>query len=65
MKLNKDDIYGIIGSLAFHAIILLILGFTVLKAVVPEEEGGVLVNFGNVNFSRGTHHAKYRREHFA
>ena len=59
MKLNKDDIYGIIGSLAFHAIILLILGFTVLKAVVPEEEGGVLVNFGNVNAAAGTFEPKY------
>lgn len=59
MKLNKDDIYGIIGSFAFHAIILLILGFTVLKAVVPEEEGGVLVNFGNVNAAAGTFEPKY------
>ena len=59
MKLNKDDIYGIIGSPAFHAIILLMLGFTVLKAVVPEEEGGVLVNFGNVNAAAGTFEPKY------
>ena len=31
---NKDDIYGAIGSLAFHAVIFLILWFTVLKTVV-------------------------------
>ena len=37
MKLNKDDIYGIAGSVAFHLFILLILGFTVLKTVVPDE----------------------------
>ena len=37
MKLNKDDIYGIVGSVAFHLFILLILGFTVLKTVVPDE----------------------------
>ena len=49
MKLNKDDIYGIVGSVAFHLFILLILGFTVLKTVVPDEDGGILVNFGNVN----------------
>ena len=48
MKLNKDDIYGIVGSVAFHLFILLILGFTVLKTVVPDEDGGILVNFGNV-----------------
>ena len=28
---------------------LLILGFTVLRTVVPDEDGGILVNFGNVN----------------
>ena len=44
MKLNKDDIYGIVGSVAFHLFILLILGFTVLKTVVPDEDGGILVN---------------------
>ena len=49
MKLNKDDIYGIAGSVAFHLFILLILGFTVLRTVVPDEDGGILVNFGNVN----------------
>ena len=38
MKLNKDDIYGIAGSVAFHLFILLILGFTVLKTVVPDED---------------------------
>lgn len=45
MKLNKDDIYGIAGSVAFHLFILLILGFTVLRTVVPDEDGGILVNF--------------------
>ena len=45
MKLNKDDIYGLVGSLVFHLILLLILAFTVLKTVVPDEEGGILVNF--------------------
>lgn len=59
MKLNKDDIYGIAGSVAFHLAILLILGFTVLKTVVPEEEGGILVNFGNVNAASGMFEPKY------
>ena len=59
MKLNKDDIYGIVGSVAFHLFILLILGFTVLKTVVPDEDGGILVNFGNVNAAAGTFEPKY------
>lgn len=54
MKFNKDDINGIIGSVAFHMVILLILWFTVLNTIIPEEDGGVLVNFGNVNSAAGT-----------
>ena len=49
MKFNKDDIYSIAGSVAFHLAIFLILLFTVLRTEIPEEDGGVLVNFGNVN----------------
>ena len=59
MKLNKDDIYGIAGSVAFHLFILLILGFTVLRTVVPDEDGGILVNFVNVNAEAGTFEPKY------
>lgn len=59
MKLNKDDIYGIVGSITFHLILLLILGLTVLKTVIPEEDGGILVNFGNVNTAAGTFEPKY------
>ena len=59
MKLNKDDIYGLVGSLVFHLILLLILAFTVLKTVVPDEEGGILVNFGNVNAAAGTFEPQY------
>lgn len=59
MKFNKDDIYSIAGSVAFHLVIFLILWFTVLKTVIPEEDGGVLVNFGNVNAAAGTFEPKY------
>lgn len=59
MKLNKDDIYGVIGSVAFHAIIFLVLWFTVLQAAIPEEDGGVLVNFGNVDSAAGIFEPHY------
>lgn len=59
MKFNKDDIYGIAGSIAFHLVILLILWFTVLKTVIPDDEdGGVLVNFGNISAASGTFEPK-------
>ena len=54
MRWDKDDIFSAIGTLAFHGAILLILWLTVLKSKVPEEDGGVLVNFGNVNAAAGT-----------
>lgn len=59
MKFNKDDIYGLTGTIAFHAVLLLILWFTVLNTIIPEEDGGVLVNFGNVNSAAGTFEPKY------
>lgn len=59
MKFNKDDIYGLVGTIGFHAILLLILWFSVLKTIVPEEDGGILVNFGNVNSAAGTFEPKY------
>lgn len=62
MKLNKDDIYSLIGTLLIHLVILLILGFTVLKTVLPEEEEGILVNFGNLNAAAGTFEPRYTGE---
>ena len=59
MKFTKDDIYGLVGSLVFHAVLFLILWFSVLKAAIPEEDGGVLVNFGNIDSSAGTFEPQY------
>lgn len=59
MKFNKDDIFGLAGTLIFHGIFLLILWFCVLKTEVPDEEGGVLVNFGNVDAAAGMFEPKY------
>ncbi|MDR1879879.1 MAG: energy transducer TonB [Tannerellaceae bacterium] len=59
MKCDKDDIYSVVGTVIFHLAILLILGLTVLKTVVPEEEEGVLVNFGNLNAAAGTFEPRY------
>lgn len=54
MKFNKDDLYSLLGSVGFHLLILLVLSLTILSTVVPEEESGVLVNFGNVDEAAGT-----------
>lgn len=59
MKFNKDDIYSIAGTIAFHLVILIILWFTVLRSVMPDFDGGVLVNFGNVEAAAGAFEPKY------
>lgn len=59
MKLNKDDLYSIAGTVVFHGIIFLILWFSILKTVVPDEDGGILVNFGNVDAAAGLFEPKY------
>ena len=59
MKFNKDNIYSIVGTLIFHGLILLILWLTVLKTTVPEEEEGVLVNFGNIDAAAGLFEPNY------
>lgn len=59
MRLNKDDIYSLIGTLAFHSVLLALLWFTVLRTEVPDEDGGILVNFGNADAAAGTFEPKY------
>jgi len=59
MNFKKDDIYSLLGTLIFHLVIFLILWFTVLKTVVPEDDGGVLVNFGNLSAASGTFEPRY------
>ena len=59
MNFNKDDIYSLIGTVAFHTAIFLLLLFTVLRTEIPEEDGGVLVNFGNVDAAAGTFEPRY------
>ncbi len=54
MKFNKDDLYSLLGSVGFHLLILLVLSLTILSTIVPEEDSGVLVNFGNVDEAAGT-----------
>lgn len=49
---EKDKTYGVIGTVIFHTIILLILIFFGLKAL-PQEEEGILVNFGDTILGQG------------
>lgn len=54
MKFTKDDTYGIFGSLGIHLLVLIALSFAMISTKVPEENSGVLVNFGNIDVAAGT-----------
>lgn len=53
MKLTREEIYGYAGSFLFCGLLLLILWFSVLKTIIPGQEEGILVNFGNVDEGAG------------
>jgi len=53
MEFDKDKLIALVGTIAFHLVIFLILFFTILTTMVPVEEEGILVNFGTVDLSAG------------
>ncbi|MDR1335595.1 MAG: energy transducer TonB [Tannerella sp.] len=53
MKFDKNDQTALAGTVLFHLAILLLLYFTALRTIVPEDDGGILVNFGNLDFAAG------------
>jgi TonB family protein len=59
MKFNKDDILALAGSIFVHLAILLILYFSILRTIVPSEDSGILVNFGDVYTAIGTFEPQY------
>lgn len=47
MKFKTDDIYALIGTILVHLVLLLILYFSILRFMVPNEDSsGVIANFG-------------------
>lgn len=50
---DKYRLYGIVGTAIFHGLILLWLLFTYLTSTLPQELGGIFVNFGNVDAASG------------
>ncbi len=54
MKKVKSKIAAIIGTVLFHLLLLLILLFNSFKRIIPVEEEGVEVMFGQVDQASGT-----------
>jgi TonB family C-terminal domain len=59
MRQKKDDILALIGTIIAHLVLLIALYFAVIRTVVPDEDSGVLVNFGNVSASTGLFEPQY------
>lgn len=53
MEFNNNKLIALIGTIVFHAAVFLLLFFTFIATTVPEEDTGVLVNFGYVELSAG------------
>ncbi|MDR1222062.1 MAG: TonB family protein [Tannerella sp.] len=59
MKLNKDDISALTGTVIVHLVLILILYFSILRTIVPNEDSGILVNFGDMYTAVGTYEPQY------
>ncbi|MDR3308690.1 MAG: energy transducer TonB [Tannerella sp.] len=59
MRFNKDDASAMIGSILIHLVLLLILFFTILRTITPNEDSGILVNFGDLTAATGTQEPQY------
>jgi TonB family protein len=59
MKFNKDDISALTGTVLVHLALILILYFAIMRTIVPNEDSGILVNFGDMYTSVGTFEPRY------
>lgn len=55
---DRNKIIGLVGTLLFHALIILVLFLITYRQPIVDELGGVLVQFGNVNMAQGTFEPK-------
>ena len=59
MKLKKDDITALIGTIIIHLTLFLILYLSILRTTVPNEDSGIFVNFGDISASIGALEPQY------
>ena len=51
--MTREQLYGIAGAIFICLAILVILMFSVLQTILPQEEEGILVRFGNITMATG------------
>jgi TonB family protein len=59
MKFNKDDISALTGTIIVHLVLIVILYFSILRTIVPNEDSGILVNFGDIYTTVGIYEPLY------
>jgi TonB family protein len=59
MKSNNDDTAALIGTIIVHLILIVILYFSILRTIVPNEDSGILVNFGDAYTVAGIYEPPY------
>jgi TonB family protein len=59
MKFNNDDTSALIGTIIVHVVLIVILYFSILRTIVPNEDSGILVNFGDVYTAVGVYEPQY------
>jgi TonB family protein len=59
MKFDKDDTSALAGTIIIHLVLVLLLYFGILKTIVPNEDNGIQVNFGDMYTAVGTIEPQY------
>lgn len=59
---DKNRTYALIGTIVFHTLLILMLCYFTFTHTLPTEDGGVLVQFGNIDAARGTFEPQHTGE---
>ncbi|MDR0348163.1 MAG: energy transducer TonB, partial [Tannerella sp.] len=59
MKFNNDDTSALIGTIIVHLVLIVILYFSILRTIVPNEDNGIFVNFGDAYTVAGIYEPQY------
>ena len=51
---DKNRTYALVGTVGFHTLLILLLCYFTFTQTLPTDDGGVLVQFGNIDAARGT-----------
>lgn len=59
---DKNKTYALVGTILFHLLLILMLCYFTFSHTLPTDDGGVLVQFGNIDAARGTFEPQYTGE---